>query len=139
MRKVWLVGGLALVGIGAVVAWRRLTSSGYEEDEIDFAGEEGDFGERSGAPPEATASPAETRSDATAEELSMAARVETSIEDIRTVWPSVSLDDIRKAEGNLDSLAGLIAEKVEQPRDEVKKRLEAILAQDTPDPSYPAH
>ncbi len=138
MRKAWLIGGLVLGGVGAVVAWRRLTSSGYNDDDIDFAGEDGAFGER-GTPPEEVLSPAHTRTDVTAEELSMAARVETSWEDIHTVWPSLTLDEIRKAEGDLDRLAGLIAEKVEQPRDEVKQRLEGIIAQDTPDPSFPAH
>ena len=68
----------------------------------------------------------------------MAARVETSWSRIHEVWPALTLDDIRPAEGDLDKLSGLIAEKVEQPRDEVRDRLEQILAEETPTPSFPA-
>ena len=69
----------------------------------------------------------------------MEARIETSWEDIHTAWPSVTLEEARTADGDLDRLAGLIAEKVEQPRDQVRQKLDDIIAQDTPDPSFPAH
>ena len=139
MRKKWLLGGALLGGVAAIVMLRRKGSSGYDDDEIDFADSSDAFGERTTPPAGEEASPAETRKDVTAEELSMAARLETSFDAIRTAWPVLTLDEVRQAEGDLDRLSGLIAEKVEQPRDEVRKRLEGILAQETPDPSYPAH
>ena len=69
----------------------------------------------------------------------MASRVETSWDAIQTVWPTLTLDEIREVEGSLDRLAELIAEKVGQPRDQVRQRLEDIIAQETPSSSYPAH
>jgi hypothetical protein len=133
MKKKWLIGGLVLGGIATVLAARRRGKGGYDEDEIDAAGEGDTFGERDGA------APAQTETGATAEALSMTARVETAWPAIQNVWPSLSLDDLRPAEGDLDRLADTIAAKVSQPRDEVRQRLEGIIAQETPDPSYPAH
>jgi hypothetical protein len=68
----------------------------------------------------------------------MAARVETSWDRIHEVWPALTLDEIRPAEGDLDKLADLIAKKADQPRDEVRSRLEAIIEEETPRPSFPA-
>ncbi len=139
MRKKLLIGGLVLGGLAGAVIVRRRSSSGYEDDAIDAAGQGDTFGERGGNAPEQKWAPAETRTDVTAEELAMAARVEASFDSIRTVWPSLTLNEIRKVEGDLDRLAGLIAEKVEQPREQVRQRLEGILAQETPRSSYPPH
>jgi hypothetical protein len=139
MKKKWLIGGLVLGGIATVFAARRRGKGGYEEDEIDAAGQGDTFGERDGEAPAQRWAPAQTETGATAEALSMAARVETAWPAIQNVWPSLSLDDIRPAEGDLDRLADAIAEKVSQPRDEVRQRLAGIIEQETPDPSYPAH
>ncbi len=139
MRKRWVIGGLIVGGLAAAAARRRLMRRGYQHDEIDSAGAGATFGERDAAAPEQAWAPAETRHDVTAEELSMAARVEASMEAIRNVWPSVSVDDIRSAEGDLDRLARLIGEQVDQPPSQVRERLDAILARETPEPSYPAH
>ena len=137
--KKWLIAGLLIGGVAGVVVYRRRSSSGYEDDEIDAAGQGDTFGERGGSAPEQRWGPAETRRDVSAEELAMAARVEASFDTIHSVWPSLNLDDVSKAEGDLERLAGLIAEKVEQPRDQVRQRLEGILAQETPRSSYPPH
>lgn len=137
-KNKWLIGGLIAGGLASVILLRRRGGSGYEWDDIDAAGEGDTFGERDATAPEQRWAPAETKHDVTVEELSMAARVETSWDAIHTVWPSLTLEEIRPAEGDLDRLAGLIAEKVEQPRDEVRERLEGIIAQETPRPSYPA-
>ena len=139
MRKKWLVGGLLAGAVATVVAVRRRGASGYDEDEIDAAGQGDTFGERDGNAPEQRWSTAETEKGVTVEELSMASRVETSWDAIQTVWPTLTLDEVRKAEGNLDHLAELIAEKVGQPRDQVRQRLEGIIEQETPRSSYPAH
>ena len=136
MRKWLLIGGV-LGSIGAVVAMRRRGSS-YENDEIDSAGE-GEFGERDASAPAQQGAPAETRTDTTPEKLAMAARIETSFDAIRQVWPLITLDEVRQADGDLDRLAGLIAEKAEQPREQVRQRLDGIIAQETPRTSYPAH
>jgi hypothetical protein len=138
LRKKWLLGGLIAGGLASVMLLRRKGGSGYEDDEIDAAGQGDTFGDREADAPEQRWAPAETRQDVTVEELSMAARVETSWETIQSVWPVLTLEDIRPAEGDLDRLAGLIAEKVEQPREQVRERLEGILAQETPRPSFPA-
>jgi hypothetical protein len=139
MKKKWLIGGLVLGGIAAAVVARRRGRGGYEDDEIDAAGQGDTFGERDGDAPEQRWAPAQTETGVTPEELSMAARVETSFPAIQTVWPTLTLDHIRPAEGDLDRLADMIAEKVSQPRDDVRRRLDGIIAQETPDPSYPAH
>lgn len=138
MKKSWLVGGLLLGGVATALAMRRKGKSGYDDDEIDAAGAGDAFGERIGNAPEQKWAVAETRTDVTPEELSMAARVETSFDAIRQVWPMLTLEEIRPVEGDLDRLAGLIAEKAEQPRDEVRRKLEGIIAQETPNPSFPA-
>jgi hypothetical protein len=138
LKNKWLWGGLVAGGVASVLILRRKGESGYEWDEIDAAGQGDTFGERDGDAPEQRWSPAQTEHKVSAEELSMAARVETSWDAIHAVWPSLSLDEIRKAEGDLDRLAGLIAEKVEQPRDEVRRRLEGIIEAETPRPSFPA-
>ena len=141
MRKKLLISALVLGGVAGVVLVRRRSSSGdgYDDDEIDAAGQGDTFGNRQGNAPEQKWAPAETRHDMTAEQLSTAARVEASFESIRTVWPTLTLDEVRRAEGDLDRLAGLIAEKVEQPRDQVRRRLDGIIAQETPRSSYPPH
>lgn len=139
MRRWWLIAGGA-AGVAAVVALaRRMRSSGYAGDAIDAAGQGATFGERDGAAPEQLWSPAETRTDVTVEELSTAARVEVSLDAIRTVWPAVDEDDIQRGEGDLDRLARTIAEKVEQPFEQVRRRLDDILARETPRGSYPPH
>ncbi|MGH2586231.1 MAG: hypothetical protein ACRDJE_15060 [Dehalococcoidia bacterium] len=140
-----LLGGLLVGGIATAILIRRRGRSdgwddyGYDDDAIDAAGQGDTFGDRPADAPEQRWAPAQTEHGVTAEQLSMAARVETSWDAIHTTWPSLTLDEVRPAEGDLDRLAGLIAEKVEQPRDEVRSLLEAILAQETPDPSFPAH
>jgi hypothetical protein len=58
---------------------------------------------------------------------------------IREVWPALSEEEINGAEGDLERLAERIAEKTEHPRDEIRRRLDEILARETPRPSYPAH
>lgn len=138
-RKKWLIGGLLAGGLAAVALLRRRRGSGYEWDDVDSPGEDDEFGERRANAPEQQWAPAQTRRDVTAEELSTAARVETSWPDIQTVWPTLTLDDMRAAEGDLDRLAVSIAEKVGQPKDEVRGRLDEIIARDTPTPSFPAH
>lgn len=138
VKNKWLLGGLIAGGLASIVLLRRKGGSHYDADDIDAAGQGDTFGDRVADAPEQRWAPAETQPNVTVEELSMAARVETSWEAIRTVWPTLTLDDIRPAEGDLDRLAGLIAGKMEQPQDEVRQRLEDILAQETPRPSYPA-
>ncbi|HEY7294939.1 MAG TPA: hypothetical protein VH916_07840 [Dehalococcoidia bacterium] len=137
MLKKVLIGGALLGGIAAFVMYRR-RGSGYDEDEIDSA-DYGDFGDRGAPAPEQQMSVAETRHDTTPEELSTAARVETSLEDIRAAFPGVSDEDVKSAEGDLDRLAGLIAEKTGGDQSQVRQRLQEIIDTDTPDPSYPAH
>jgi hypothetical protein len=140
MRKRWLIGGALLGGIVATVIARRKSSSSYSDDAIDTAGAGNEtFGERSAQAPEQKWAPAETRTDVSVEELSMAARLGASVEAIHSTWPSVSEEEIRKIEGDIDRLVQLIAEKVEQPREEVRHRLDDIIARETPRPSYPAH
>lgn len=139
VKNKWILGGLLVGGVATAVVLRRKSKSGYDDDEIDAAGQGDTFGERDGDAPEQKWSTAQTEKNVTAEELSMAARVETSWDAIRTVWPVLTLDEIRPAEGDLDRLAGLIAEKAEQPREQVRQRLEAIIEQETPRSSYPAH
>ncbi len=46
---------------------------------------------------------------------------------LHEVLPSATLDDLRQAEGDLDQLAAMIAEQVEQPCEEVRRRLDAII------------
>ena len=139
MKKKWLIGGLVLGGAATAFVLRKRGQSGYEEDEIDAGGQGDTFGERDGTAPEQRWSPAHTLHGVTAEELSMASRVEASWDDIHSAWPTLTLDEVRQAEGDLERLAGLIAEKVEQPRELVRQRLEGIIAQDTGRGSYPAH
>ena len=137
MFKKLLIGGAILGGVAAFVL-RKRRGSGYDDDEIDSA-DYGDFGDRGAPAPEQQMATAETRHDTTPEELSTAARVETSLEDIRAAFPGVSDADVKSAEGDLDRLAGLIAEKTGGERGQVRQRLQAIIDTDTPDPSYPAH
>src|SRR5215207_2187459 len=118
MKKKWLIGGLVLGGIAAAVVARRRGKGGYEDDEIDAAGQGDTFGERVGTAPEQRWAPARTATGVTPEELSMAARVETAFPAFQAVWPTLTLDDIRPAEGDLDRLAGVIADKGSRPRDE---------------------
>src|SRR5581483_8981519 len=99
MFKKLLIGGAILGGIAAFVM-RKRRGSGYDEDEIDSA-DYGDFGERGAPAPEQQMATAETRHDTTPEALSTAARVETSLEDIRAAFPGVSDDDVKSAEGDL--------------------------------------
>jgi uncharacterized protein YjbJ (UPF0337 family) len=137
-KKTWLLGGLIAGGIASVIVMRRKSGSSYDDDWIDAAGGGDMFGDRDAGAPEQRWAPVQTEKGVTAEELSMAARVETSWSRIHEVWPTLTLDEIRPAEGDLDKLSGLIAKKVEQPRDEVRDRLEQILAEETPLPSFPA-
>ena len=138
MNKKLLIGGLILGGLAGAVIVRQRSRSRYEEDEIDAAGQGDTFGERDGNAPEQRWAPAETKA-VTPEELSMASRVETAWDGISSAWPTLTLDDIRPAEGDLDKLAGLIADKTGQQRNEVRTKLDGILAQEVPDSSYPAH
>jgi len=144
-KRKWLLGGLLVGGIATAILMRRRSRSdgwddyGYDDDAIDAAGQGDTFGDGPADASEQRWAPAQTEQGVTTEELSMTARVEMRWEAIHTTWPSLTLDEVRQAEGDLDRLTGLIAEKVEQPRDEVRSLLEAILAQETPDPSYPAH
>lgn len=140
MKKWLLVGGLLAGSVAGVVLVRRRSSdSGYEWDDIDSAGEGDTFGERPANAPEQKMASAEMRHDVTPEELSMAARLETAFDAIHTAFPLLGLEELRKAEGDVDRLAGLIAEKSEQPREQVRQRLDQIVAQEVPDSSYPAH
>ena len=138
MRK-WLLLGLTAAGIAAVVTRLRRGGSGYDDDAIDAAGQGATFGERAATAPEQQMAPAETRADVTAEQLSMAARLDVSLPAIRAAWPAVTDDDVRGADGDIDRAARTIAEKVEQPLDQVRSRLDGILAQETPRAGYPAH
>lgn len=139
MKKTWLLGLAAVGAVGAVLVARRRSGSGYDDDEIDFAGDDAEFGHRTDAPKDVSSAPAETRTDITPERLSMAARIETAYDDIRHTWPSLSLDDVRTADGDVDRLAGMIAEQAEEPREQVRQRLDAIIEKAVPDPSYPGH
>lgn len=137
MFKKLLIGGAILGGVAAFVM-RKRRGSGYDEDEIDSA-DYGEFGERGAPAPEQQMATAETRHDTTPDELSTAARVETSLDDIRAAFPGVSAEDVKAAEGDLDRLAGVIAQKTGGDRTQVRQRLQEIIDTDTPDPSYPAH
>lgn len=137
-KRSWIIGGLIAGGIASVIVMRRRSGSSYDDDWIDSAGGGDAFGDRDAEAPEQRWAPVQTEKGVTAEELSMAARVETSWNRIHEVWPVLTLEDIRPAEGDLDKLSGFIAEKVEQPRDKVRDRLEEILAEETPTPSFPA-
>jgi len=136
MAKKWIFGGIVLSGIVAAILRKR--KSGYDWDEIDSAG--GDtFGERSPQSPEQKMSEAKTEHNVTPEELGTASRVETSFPDIEKAWPGITLDEILIAEGDLDELAQLIADKTSQPTEAVRKRLDEIIGQDAPEGVYPAH
>lgn len=140
MNKLVLVGGIALGAVGATLLVRKLNGSGgYDDDEIDTALGEGDFGNRGAPAPEQKMAPAHTRTDISAEQLSMASRVGEALPAIRKEWPAMTEDEIYAADGDLDKLAGQIAEKAEQPREQVRKRLDDIIATEEPRPSYPAH
>lgn len=139
MKKKWLFAGMVVSGVAAIVVSRRFKSSGYDDDEIDMAMGGGEFGERGAAAPEQTMAAAHTRTDVTPEELSLAARIETSFEAIRTVYPTVTLDEVRDAGGDIDRLTQRIAEKSEQPKEQVRRRLDEIIARETPNASFPAH
>jgi uncharacterized protein YjbJ (UPF0337 family) len=135
MAKRWIFGSLLVAGIVAAIM-RRRRSSGYEFDEIDSA-EPGDFGSRSGLSPEQKMAPFHTQQGVTAEALSTAAKLENSFGGIQKKWPAVTLDDLRPAEGDLDRVAGLIAAKSGQQQAAVRKELDGIIAEETPDPSFP--
>ena len=139
MSRWLLLAALAAAGIGAMMLLRRMRTPAYEAEAIDAAGQGTTFGERSGTAPEQLWSPAETRTDVTAEQLSMEARLEFSLDAIRNVWPAIDREDVERAEGDIDRLARMIAEKVEQPVEQVRQRLDDILAQETSRPSYPPH
>jgi hypothetical protein len=144
MNKKWIIGGLIVGGLATVLVLRRRSGDswdddGYDDDEIDDPAGDGEFGHRDAKAPEQEMSPARMRHDVTAEQLSTAARVETAFSAIRQVWPTLTLEEVRGAEGDLDRLAGVIAEKAEQPRGQVRTRLDEILAREVPDASYPAH
>jgi hypothetical protein len=133
--KKWL---LSLAVVGGVALWvRRKLRPSYEEEWIDSA-DRGTFGDRGAPAPEQKESVAETRTDITPEQLSMAARIGQSAERITARWPAVSAEDVNGVDGDLDKLANLIAGRAEQPEDEVRKAIEEILAEETPRPSYPA-
>ncbi len=138
LKNKWMLGGLIAGGLASVLLLRRKGRSHYDDDFIDSAGAGDTFGDRDADAPEQQRTPAHTEKHATVEELSMAARVETSWDRIHEVWPALTLDEIRPAEGDLDKLADLIAKKADQPRDEVRSRLEAIIEEETPRPSFPA-
>lgn len=139
MRRWLAITAVAGAGVGAVMLLRRRRSSGYTGDAIDAAGQGESFGERGGNAPEQRWAPAETRTDVTPEQLSAAAKVGVSAGAIQSAWPAVTEDEIDATEGNLDRLARLIAEKTEQPVEQVRRRLDGILAEQAPIPSYPAH
>ena len=132
----WIIGGLIAGGIASVIVLRRRSGSTYDDDWLDATGESDTFGDHDAESPEQRWTPVHTEEGVTADEPSMSARVETSWNRIHEVWPVLALDDIRPADGDLDKLAGLIADKVEQPRDEVRDRLEVILTEETPTPSF---
>ena len=139
MRRRVLVGAVVL-GVLAVVAFIiRRRSSGYEGDEIDAGGQGATFGQRDGTAPEQKWAPAETRTGVTVEQLSMASRMAVSGHAIREVYPTVSQEEIEGVEGDLQRLARMIAERTGQPQEQVTRRLDGILAQETPRSSYPAH
>lgn len=139
MNKTLVIGGLsglALGGTAAYVVWTKLREP-YEDDAIDSSGP-GEFGDRPADAPEQRWASAKTRTDVSVEELSTASRVETSFPAMREAWPSLTLDDVRPNEGDLDRLAAAIAKKVDAPRDNVRRQLDEIIARETPRPSYPA-
>jgi hypothetical protein len=135
MAKKWIFGGLLIGGIVAAVI-RKRRSSGYDDDEIDSAAP-GTFGEREQLSPEQKMSTATTEHGVTPEELSTAAKVENSFAGIQKQWPSITLEEIQPAEGDLDRVAGVIAARVGQPQDQVRKQLDGIIAEETPTPSFP--
>jgi hypothetical protein len=128
LKSKWLIGGLIAGGLASVMLLRRKGGSDYEWDDADVGGEVDTFGDRDATTPEQRWDPPKATQNVTVEEPSMAARVETSWDAIHAAWPSLTLDDVRPAEGDLDRLAGLIAEKVEQPREGVRERLEGIIS-----------
>lgn len=138
MRRWLIIAGMGAAAVTAVMLWMR-RSSGYAGDEIDAAGEGATFGERDATAPEQRWAPAETRTGVDAEQLSMAARIGSSMEAIRGVWPSLTDEEVAGAEGDLDRLADAITEKTGQPKAQVRESLERIVAQETPPQSYPAH
>ncbi len=136
MAKRWILGSMIIGGIVAAVMRRRRSSGGYEFDEIDSA-EPGEFGSRSGLSPAQEMAPFHTRQGVSVEELSTAAKVENSLGGIQKKWPGVTLDDLRPVEGDLDAVAAVIAARVGQPQAAVRKELDGIIAEETPDPSFP--
>ena len=136
----WLmVLAVGAVAVAAILAIRRMLSPGYDDDVIDAAGQGDTFGERPANAPEQRMAPAETRTDVSVEDLYSAARVGASMDAIREAWPAMTREEITAADGDLDRLAQRIAEKSEQPVEQVRERLSDILATETPRPSYPAH
>ncbi len=139
MRKAWLVGGLLAGAAAGAVAVRRLTRGGYHADEIDTGLGGGTFGERGAPAPAQQMTTAETRTGISPEQLSMAARVGEAAEGIRQTWPLMTIAEIMSADGDLDRLAGMIAQKTEQPREQIRGRLDEVIAREEPRPSFPAH
>jgi len=137
MKLKLIFGGMLLSGIATAVL-RRRSSNSYNQDEIDSAGP-GAFGDRDELAPEQRWAPATTRQDVTPEELSMAARVETALDEIKSAFPTVTAEEIRHNARSLDQLAHVIAEKSGQPQTQVRTRLDAIIATVVPDASYPGH
>ena len=137
-RNVLWGAGILIAAAAAFMVVKRLFMSGYDDDAIDSA-TEGEFGHRGASAPEQQWAPAQTRTDVSPEQLSMASRLGESAEAIHKAWPAISEEDVITVDGDLDRLADRIAEKVEQPRERVRKRLDEIIARETPRPSYPAH
>ncbi len=139
MRRVWLVGGLLAGAVAGAVAVRRLSRNSYDSDEIDTGTGGGAFGERGAPAPAQQMSSATTRTNVTPEQLSMAARVGEAAEGIRQTWPLMTVEEIMSAGGDLDRLAGMIAQKSEQPREQIRAKLDDVIVREEPRPSYPAH
>lgn len=150
MKKWILVGGLVVAGLGAVMLLRRRTDDDWDDYDDDFmdAGPNGDS--LSAAPQPVTppalptteapkpatpvasttpAAPKEPAAPTPAAPKATATTKEPSYEAIHAVWPAVTKEEVASAGSDRDRLAGLIAEKAEQPREQVRKRLDEILAE----------
>lgn len=133
MKKRWIFGGLLLGGVVGMVIARRKLSAPTEQDISEPASAEAPADHPGRVEtPEQQPAPAELGNDTVSPEPPLAAPLIPSPEAIRAVWPSISDDEIQQAEGDLERLAQRIAEKVEQPRDEIRRRLEEILSRETP-------
>lgn len=119
----------ALLGAAFLLA-RRVLARRRGPSGIDNAGEPESF--------EQKWSPARYRANASVQELQAEGWAALTQTLIRERYPFLSDDDLRRTGGNLERLAGLIAERTERAMTEVHQELLALASAQPTDPSWPA-